>query len=73
MNDTTATERAEIRAKLDRFGVLHKDMAEACDVSKATISAWLKGDVSSPALDKAIPAFVRGIEIGMAVRQTAAA
>jgi transcriptional regulator with XRE-family HTH domain len=65
MNDTTPIDRGEIRSKLDRFGVLHKDMAEACNVSKATISAWLKGDISSPALDKAIPAFIRGIEIGL--------
>jgi transcriptional regulator with XRE-family HTH domain len=64
MNQSIAIDRAEIRTKLDRMGVLHKDMADACDVSKATISAWLKGDVSSPALDKAIPAFVRGLEIG---------
>ncbi len=63
--DTNSTPtREQLRATLDRFKVTHLTAAEAIGVGRSTVSLWLQGEVSSPALDKAIPAFVRGLEIG---------
>ena len=42
-----------------------QEVAEACGVGRSTVTLWLKGEVSSPALDKAIPAYVAGLERGL--------
>lgn len=62
MPDSNAPDRSEFRTALRRHGVPQKDVAETIGVSETTISLWLKGEVSSPKLDAAIPAYVAGLE-----------
>lgn len=63
MQEFTATDRDEIRKALHRAGVTHDKLASACKVSRPTVSLWLAGEVSSPALDKAIPAFASALTV----------
>lgn len=65
MPQFTANERVELKAEIQRLGVLQNEIASACGVSKVTVSCWFSGDVSSPALDKAIPAYVIGVKRGI--------
>lgn len=63
--DTNSTPtREQLRSTLERFKVTHLAAAEAIGVGRSTVTLWLKGEIDSPALDKAIPAFIRGLEIG---------
>jgi transcriptional regulator with XRE-family HTH domain len=61
MQDFTATDREAIRRALREAKVTHDQIAAACAVSRPTITLWLSGDISSPALDKAIPAFAAAL------------
>lgn len=62
MQDSTAPERSELKATLRRYGVLQREVAECIGVSETTIVFWFKGELSSPKLDAAIPAYVAGLE-----------
>lgn len=69
----TAANRPEMKAEIQRLGIAQVEVSDACEVSKATVSAWFSGDVSSPALDKAIPAYVNGVLRGVELAANRAA
>lgn len=71
MNDSTAKDREFLKQSLRRHGITHEDVATAIDSGRSTVSLWLAGEVSSPALDKAIPAYVAGLERGKLIGVTA--
>ena len=54
-----------------RLDVSQKIVATVLDVHPTTVSLWLKGEVSSPMLDKAIPAYVAGLERGIEITKAA--
>ena len=67
----TNIERNLLKTVLKRNNVTQTQVAEACGVNHSTVSLWLKGEVSSPALDKAIPAYVAGLERGIEITKAA--
>ena len=67
----TQIERTGLRSTLRRLDVSQKIVATVLDVHPTTVSLWLKGEVSSPMLDKAIPAYVAGLERGIEITKAA--
>lgn len=61
--NTTVDVRGDLKATLKRLGFTHEKVSEAVGCGRSTVSLWLQGEVSSPALDMAIPAFVHGLEM----------
>lgn len=61
MEQFNARDRDAIRDVLRTAKVTHDQVAIACHVARTTISLWLAGQVDSPALDKAIPAFASAL------------
>jgi transcriptional regulator with XRE-family HTH domain len=72
MPNSTTFDRAEIKALMKRAGVRQADIAKACGVSTPAVNGWLKGDNFSAALDKAIPAYIAGLQRGSASSKAAA-
>lgn len=66
MPENTTQARSEYRNDLRRFGATQKTLADVIGVHESTVSLWLKGEVSSPMLDKAIPAYVAGLKFSKA-------
>lgn len=73
MPEFTSSDRDAIKATIRRRGVLQDELAEALGVSKSTISSWLSGDITTAPLDKAIPAYVAGLERGVQITAAKAA
>jgi hypothetical protein len=60
----TETEKRQIQEKLKSFDLTYDSLAMQFSCSRVAIARWMTGDLQSKRLDAAIPAFVKGLEVG---------